>query len=88
MSTTLFQAARHQYEQFITSLSPSKLENMHVSDPDGPIDPGIEISRQKMLDRFLADNPQFEPVREQLAEVRSGMETFHVRQDLWHGATR
>jgi hypothetical protein len=89
MSAVRLQRAQHAYSQFISGLSPSQAKNISIGEPDGPMDPGIEVSRQEMLDNFLAHNGQFEPFREQLAEFRSDlMRSFRVKPALWNALTQ
>jgi len=71
------------FEEFIIRLLASQARNAHWSDRDLPVPLLHTVSREEMLERFLAGRPDLRPFRLELAEVYAVVSEFCVNKGLW-----
>ncbi len=82
------QRAEARYREFHNYLSASQAYNGY-RDPI-PLPIPIEVTRQAVLDCFLARNPQFDQFRAHLAEFRREIfpTVFHLAKDRWEAVSK
>jgi hypothetical protein len=74
---------REAFSQFINGLNPFKAHNSQPYDRDPECLPYYTVSREEMLNRFLAKRPHLEPFRAELADVCIELSEFSVETSGW-----
>ncbi len=74
---------REAFKQFILSLLASQAYNTGLAAQDRPIPPQRTVTREELLNRFLAVRPEFQPFRAELADVYAILPELSVNSVLW-----
>lgn len=76
-----------KYRSFIVPLLHARSRNVSPGSPDLPPWEDVVVSRETMLNCFLAGNPKLEPFREQLAGVFPSLDVFPLDKERWEAVS-
>ena len=74
---------REAFRQFILNLSASQARNAGPYDRDPPFLPFHRVTREGMLDQFLALHPDLDRFRDELARMDDILPEFFVNSIRW-----
>jgi hypothetical protein len=74
---------REAFKNFIKWLSPFKARNVWFGERDVAVPPFHRVSREDMLDQFVAGRLDLARFRQQFADVYSMLSGFYVDTSRW-----
>jgi hypothetical protein len=77
------QTAIHEFGQTLTRLLASQARNTAPGERDAPVDPGVPVKSEELLNCFLRKKPEFVRFRKALADSISTSNQYSLNKDRW-----